>query len=108
MRAIGRMPDMPSAHTIYNWMLSNESFFQQYAQACEIDAEIEFDSLIELADQSTAKTAVADKLKIDTRKWVLSKRIPKKYGDKQQLEHSGTVEGQLIIVRPGSSDADGD
>ena len=31
------------------------------------------------------------RLQIDARKWLLSKMLPKKYGDKQQLEHSGSI-----------------
>jgi hypothetical protein len=33
----------------------------------------------------------AYRLALDTRKWVLSKVLPKKYGDRLDVEHSGTV-----------------
>lgn len=98
---------MPTAQTVYNWLLKYPSFFEQYAQACEIDADLTFDELVALSDKATAKDAQAMKLRIDTRKWVLSKRMPKKYGDRLELEHSGEVKGSLIIVRPGGEDADG-
>jgi len=31
------------------------------------------------------------RLRVDTRKWYLSKVLPKIYGDKLQTEHSGTI-----------------
>lgn len=31
------------------------------------------------------------KLEVDTEKWILSKLVPHVYGDKQQIEHSGSV-----------------
>jgi hypothetical protein len=32
------------------------------------------------------------KLRVDTRKWLMSKLAPKKYGEKQQVELSGSVD----------------
>ena len=44
------------------------------------------------------------RLQIDTRKWMLSKMLPKIYGDKQQLELSGSVDiaGTLQAARKRS------
>ena len=42
------------------------------------------------------KVFIEAKLQIDTRKWVLSRMNPKKYGDKQQMEHSGDVAVNMI------------
>ena len=33
-----------------------------------------------------------DRLRVDTRKWLMSKLHPERYGDKTKLEHSGRVE----------------
>lgn len=41
------------------------------------------------------------KLQVETRKWILCKMLPKVYGDKQQIEHSGSIDlaAGLIAAR---------
>ena len=39
----------------------------------------------------TTKKPLSSKLRVETRKWIASKLKPKKYGDKVQTEHSGSV-----------------
>ena len=71
------------------------------------------DEILAIADDSTndamtitrrdgSESEVADnewinrsRLRVDTRKWLMSKLAPKKYGDKQQVEHSGELNVQL-------------
>ena len=68
------------------------AFATQYAGARDAYHEAVARELIDLADDAreddTAKTN-AYRLAIDTRKWVLSKVLPKKYGDKLDLNHGG-------------------
>jgi len=40
-------------------------------------------------------------LKIDARKWALSKMLPKKFGDKIQQEHSGEITTNVISLGSG-------
>lgn len=40
------------------------------------------------------------KLRIDARKWMMARILPKKYGDKIQNEHSGSVGVQMIHSIP--------
>lgn len=94
LRAICREEDMPNGQTIYNWLVEPEKrwFLEQYTQARGIQAELMFEQLNELADvsvedivgddKSDGARVQARKLQVDTRKWVLSKMLPKKYGDK--------------------------
>lgn len=89
---------LPCRSTVYVWLAKYPEFMDQYVKACEVDADNEFDDLIDLADQCTDPAQVQIyKLKIDTRKWVLSKRCPKKYGEKTQLEHSGDQDNPLAL-----------
>ena len=37
------------------------------------------------------------KLRVDTRKWLMSKLAPKKYGEKVDLEHSGEVAIKRVV-----------
>lgn len=43
------------------------------------------------------------KVRIDTRKWLLSKMLPKTYGDKQEIKHEGTAIS-VNVVKPHGAD----
>lgn len=93
VRAIGRDPDMPDAATIFRWAsIDHEGFYEQYVRAKEIGAENNADEMEELA--MTMDDVQRAKLVIDTRKWVMSKKLPKKYGDRIEVDNklSGRVE----------------
>ena len=49
------------------------------------------DDIIEIADnpETDAASVQRDRLKVDTRKWLLSKALPKIYGDKLTAEVTG-------------------
>lgn len=91
----------PTRATIHNWLLdaTKPEFFDNYSQAVNIRAELMFDELEEVAessieaivgdDKSDGARVQARKLLVDTRKWYLSKVMPKKYGDKLDLTSDG-------------------
>ena len=93
---------MPSSETFYKWMDADKNKSKQYARACEDRHDILFDEIIEIADENDADVSIVggearidgntvqrSRLKIDARKWALSKMNPKKYGDKIEA----TIEG---------------
>ena len=71
-----------SKNTFYKWINENEEKRERYAQACILRADSLFDEIIDIADQIDRKDYNRDRLRIDARKWALSKMNPKKYGDK--------------------------
>lgn len=89
LRAIARDPGMPDKTTMLRWLNKHEEFRTHYAQARDLQAEGDFDDMEELAATATPETVQIVKLQIDTRKWVLSRKAPKKYGDKISQEISG-------------------
>ncbi len=104
-----REKDTPSSETFYNWIKETEKS-KQYARACEDRADSIFDEILEIAD-ATANDIVIDengkevvnhhviqrdRLRIDARKWNLSKMQPKKYGDKLD----GISDGDNDDARP--------
>jgi len=89
LRTICQEEGQPDKATVFRWLASNEAFRDQYAHAREMQAETYADEMVNIAD--TAKDANLARLQIDARKWKASKLAPKKYGDKQQIEHSGEV-----------------
>ena len=110
LRAICRDEDMPGESTVRMWALDLDGkaeFSAQYARAREVGYATLFDQLLEIADTPQQGVTITEKttgtetktgdmiehrrLRVDTRKWMLAKALPKIYGDKQQIEHSGNV-----------------
>ena len=89
--------DFPHRDTINEWIKANEYFSDQYARAMEKRQESLFEEIIDIADKSIPGvpdeliqddmvTIQRDKLKIETRKWILGKMNPKKYGERAIIE----------------------
>ena len=105
LRSVLRSDNMPSSQTFYIWIQGNDLKSKQYAYACEKRADAVFEEIIEIADNSgndkidlgdgiegvNHEAIQRDRLRVDARKWAVSKMNPKKYGDKLGLEHSGEV-----------------
>lgn len=84
VRSIAKDPEMPMASTIHLWVLEDrEGFSEQYAEAKQIGAEVESEEMDEIAKEH--EDIQRAKLIIDTKKWNLSKKMPKRFGDKMDL-----------------------
>ena len=96
LRSICRDDHMPDRATVANWCSRDEHFFSQYTRAREFGLDELADEVIEIADAGSGD-AVRDRIRFDARRWYLSKLAPKRYGDKQEIEHKGnlTVTGLL-------------
>lgn len=94
VRAISREPGMPSFVTIFKWLNQQPEFAKQYTYAKEVQAESFADEMVDIADFGEVEKEQnnRDRLRIDTRKWVASRLLPKKYGNLQHVELSGSVE----------------
>lgn len=77
--------DMPGRTTVYRWLREHEAFRNNYTRAAEDRAEHIFDDMFEIADTGNPDDVQRARLRVDTRKWALSKMIPKKYGEKTAL-----------------------
>lgn len=55
------------------------------------------EDIIAIADDSTKDTAATAKLRVDARRWLMTKLMPKKYGERTAVEHSGTVNVPLTL-----------
>ena len=87
VRSIGRDDSMPVASTIFDWALHNEIFSEQYDKAKRIGAEIESEEMDEIA--ITEEDVARAKLRIDTKKWNLSKKLRKRFGDNVDITSGG-------------------
>jgi hypothetical protein len=89
-------PNFPGKTTIFKWLANNEDFANQYTRAKKAQAELLVDEIIEIADERAFDTKINDlgyqmpdheymqrsRLRIDTRKWLACKLIPKVYGER--------------------------
>jgi hypothetical protein len=110
----------PHPDTIYQWLMKHKEFADLYAQAKRSQIEVLVDELVEIADDSTHDEAFdhrgeiipnnefinRSRVRIDTRKWLASKLIPRVYGDKITQEHTG-AEGGAIKVENQEMDLSG-
>lgn len=108
------LEEYPDKSTVFRWLAKNPEFRDSYARAKELSAEHMAEELLEIADDTSAdvyehmpnNVAVQrDKLRSDTRKWLMAKLAPKKYGDKVQ-HTGGDGEGpvQFVVTRAGTKE----
>lgn len=115
LRSICRDPDMPALSTIFVWVAKHQEFSEQYKLAMASRADAMFEEMFDIADDGqndwmeindkegenigwkmNGEHVQRSRLRIDTRKWALSKMMPKKYGDKVIDENEGN-DGEIEI-----------
>lgn len=100
-----------STGTFYDIIDQDEKLFREYERACDERAHREFERMQQIADcedddlfidekgkQRVNHDVIArDALRINTMKWRLSKMLPKKYGEKLDIDakHSGEIKIQI-------------
>lgn len=116
VRSIGKDEKMPTKTTIFNWLLdkNKKEFFDQYAKAREIQAENMFEEIVEIADNGSndwmerndpdnpgynfnGEHYQRSRLRVDTRKWYLSKVLPKKFGEAIDVTSGGKEVGIIYL-----------
>jgi hypothetical protein len=111
LRQICAGDNMPPESTVREWASRDvNGFAAHYAHAREALVEYWADDIVRISDDSTGDTITDEfgnarqntewvsrsKLRVDTRKWLLSKLRPDKYGDK--LELSGDPKKPLVPI----------
>jgi hypothetical protein len=105
---------MPDKATVFRWLVSDQVFCDKYARARELQAETQFDELIDIVDQHPDLARVINqagelvevkfdssfvawmKLRVDTRKWTAARMAPKKYGEYKPPEEK--IDATVIDV----------
>lgn len=116
LREICRQNGMPAESTVRLWAVEDyQGFSAQYTRARQALADYWADEVIDIADNSANDWMVRQqgegeieianhdhinrsRLRVDTRKWLLSKVLPKVYGDKTTNEHTGPNGGPMQFV----------
>ena len=107
VHSICKDKDMPSRPTFYKWLADNESFLNKYNAAVEQRADYHFDEMIDIADKVEPESAEVAKarLQIDTRKWIVARMRPRKYGDNIQEDDGNNDNVQPVQVTVNVRDA---
>jgi len=123
LNAICKDEDMPAESTVRSWAINPEHpISANYVRAREIGYYKMADEMLEIADDGTNDWMVRagqdeegcaysingehvsrSKLRVDTRKWLLSKSLPKVFGDKVVNEHTGR-DGEALALGASSQD----
>ncbi len=99
LRKACEMHDL-SHSTFLTWARDLSDFANQYARARDIGTDLEFEALGEMQSQVPERGpggavdsgwVAWKRLQVDTQKWALAKKAPKKYGEKLDLTHGGEV-----------------
>lgn len=129
LRRIERMEGMPTMSGIMKWLAQGDAykaagevghpkalFVEQYARALLVRADSLFEETLDISDDNECDSYLDDegktiynldhiqrtKLRVDTRKWMVGKMNPKKYGDKQFVdgrhEHNGNLTATITVA----------
>lgn len=127
LRTACKADDMPAPSTIFKWIREHEEFSKQYAKATEERTEAMSEDILDIADNGTNDYMESEdgkmqyngdsvqraRLRVDTRKWLMSKMKPKKYGDKLDMTTNGKdlpspILGGLSVNKPDDDIKDKD
>jgi hypothetical protein len=94
--------EWPSYRSVFRRLEKDDEFRKRYDRARAIQAERWADELITLAnsllEDATAEQIAATRLKIDTLKWIIGKRLPKTYGDAPSSSVNVTTTNNFLVV----------
>jgi hypothetical protein len=114
LRQVVKEIGVGSGGAIHDWSREDVVFGEQYARAMQLRAERMAEEILEISDDGSNDwmtregdagevVTVADhehiqrsKLRVDSRKWLLSKMLPKKYGDRTTI--AGDPENPLAVA----------
>lgn len=108
---------IPPRKTFDMWCDNDADLSAKYARAREDRAEVIFEECIAIADSQEGDVILVDgveqinhdfisraKLRIDTRKWMIGKMQPKKYGDKLEIGGTGPGGALQVIIQKFAAD----
>ncbi|KKL96204.1 hypothetical protein LCGC14_1846820 [marine sediment metagenome] len=114
LRAICKDPGFPCHQIIYQWLAAEPTFMTAYTRAREAQMEVWAEDCTDIADDATndfmerinkagtaervpdPETVQRSKLRIDTRLRLMAKLNARRFGDKVEVELSGSVKVQTM------------
>ena len=106
LRRICEDEAMPAKSSVFKWLSNDKEFADQYARAREAQADSWADDIVQISDDGANDTykdeeghertnhevVARARLRVDTRKWLMARMAPKKYGDKLDIDQKTTHE----------------
>jgi hypothetical protein len=107
LRTVCKPDNMPCIASIFNWFRTQPGFLEQYEKAKQESTDAMAEDLLDIADNGTndymeyedrngnlgwkinGENIQRSRLRADTRKWLMAKMKPKKYGDKIDMTTNG-------------------
>lgn len=114
LRSVCKDEALPCVATIFNWFRVHPEFLEQYTRAKEESADAMAEECLDIADDGTndymerldkdgecvgyqvnGEHIQRSRLRVETRKWLMAKMKPKKYGEKVVQEQTGPNGGPI-------------
>ncbi|HZY36260.1 MAG TPA: hypothetical protein VFE53_06405 [Mucilaginibacter sp.] len=110
-RLCAKYDDLPDKVTIYRWINKYPDFRNQYALAKIKQIDVLIDEIVDISDNTQGDEKVSEngevscnsefiarsRLRVDTRKWLASKLVPKLYGDRSVVDNTHTIKHEDSI-----------
>lgn len=114
-KEMGADVHFPATATVFKWMRDNEEFLKQYTRAKQESADAMAEEVLDISDDGkndwmekrsgdnvswivNGEAVQRSKLRVETRKWLMAKMKPKRYGDKLDLTSGGDKIEQAPLV----------
>ena len=116
--------DMPSYSTVFEWLRTYNDFSDNYERSTRERTLAMGEEILDIADDGSndymtitkgdndynvedREVTNRSKLRVETRKWIMSKMLPKKYGDKLDVVSDGkAIAGFNFIRNDGDNNTD--
>lgn len=114
LRTVCKDESLPCMSTVFNWFRLYPEFLEQYTRAKEESADAMAEECLDIADDGTndymerldkdgecvgyqvnGEHIQRSRLRVETRKWLMAKMKPKKYGEKIVQEQTGPNGGPI-------------
>ncbi|MDP0495063.1 MAG: terminase small subunit protein [Verrucomicrobiota bacterium JB024] len=118
LRSVCQEGEYPNAATVYRWLREHEEFRHNYARAKQDGADAMAEDILDIADDGTndwmekygkegeslgwminGEAVQRSKLRIEARKWLMAKLLPKKYGDKLELDGNALTPSVIVGLK---------
>jgi len=102
--------DLPSPSVFLKWIGACSILREQYTHARQMAYELLADEIVSISDENyttdehgvkerlSSEAIQRNRLRVDTRKWMLSKMLPRVYGDKLTQEVTGKGGGPIQLA----------
>jgi hypothetical protein len=107
LRGICAEEDMPATSTIMRWISAVPGFREHYEQAIRERIELAVDDLAHLTEAPPERGpdgkidpgyVALQRLRVETRRWIASRLLPKKYGDAVALAVKSETKHYVVHV----------